>query len=341
MKLLFALTASLFLISCQKEDCKCPVIPTVTTIEPTDLTGVSALSGGNISNNGNSSITERGVVWNTSPNPSIALSTRTSDGVGTGTYSSSISGLSPNTKYYLRAYASNAVGTGYGNEITFNTNDIDLKNGLVAFYPFSGNSGDSSGNNNHGTNFGASLVADRNGNANSAYSFDGISNYIQIPDAPSFNFSTTKQISVAFWVKLEATKGYAGIITKWGPLGKEDDDFQISFNAGATKIGLNVNSSTNTAIPNSILETTDFGLNSWAHFVMECDATGGTMKLYKNGALIASGPAQNSIVKTNTPIHIGRSNSLPNNFFTKMSIDNIRIYNRVLKASEITYLATK
>jgi hypothetical protein len=60
-------------------------------------------------------------VWSTSQNPTIALSTKTSDGTGSGTFTSNISSLAANTTYYVKAYATNSVGTSYGNEITFTT----------------------------------------------------------------------------------------------------------------------------------------------------------------------------------------------------------------------------
>ena len=85
-----------------------------------NYSSTTANSGGNITDGG-ASVTARGVVWNTSQNPTIALSTKTIDGTGTGNFSSAISGLTPNTTYYLRAYATNSAGTAYGNEITFTT----------------------------------------------------------------------------------------------------------------------------------------------------------------------------------------------------------------------------
>ena len=80
-----------------------------------------AKSGGTISSDGGSTITNKGIVWGTTSNPTISLSTKTSDGTGTGLFQSSITGLALNTKYYVRAYATNNAGTGYGNEISFNT----------------------------------------------------------------------------------------------------------------------------------------------------------------------------------------------------------------------------
>ena len=70
-------------------------------------------------------------------------------------------------------------------------------NGLVGYWPFNGNANDESGNGNHGTVNGATLTTDRNGNANAAYSFDGISNFIEVINSPSINI-TGSQLSICF-----------------------------------------------------------------------------------------------------------------------------------------------
>ena len=95
-----------------------PLIITTTSIS--NKTASSATSGGNITNDGGSAITARGVCWNTSPNPTTANS-KTSDGTGTGSFTSSITGLTENTTYFVRAYAVNSQGTVYGNEVSFIT----------------------------------------------------------------------------------------------------------------------------------------------------------------------------------------------------------------------------
>jgi len=94
-------------------------ISTDTVIE---ITSTSAKSGGNISSDGGATVTTRGVVWATSQNPTISLSTKTSNGTGTGAFTSELSSLAANTTYYVRAYATNSAGTAYGNEVSFKTN---------------------------------------------------------------------------------------------------------------------------------------------------------------------------------------------------------------------------
>ncbi len=94
-------------------------LPTLTTTVASAITSSTASSGGTISNDGGATITAKGVCWSTSINPTIALTTKTNDGTGTATFTSNISSLTPGTMYYVRAYATNSVGTSYGNEITF------------------------------------------------------------------------------------------------------------------------------------------------------------------------------------------------------------------------------
>lgn len=94
------------------------------SISSTNISAATASITTTINSDGGNSITSRGVVWNTSINPTIALSTKTSSGTGTGTFTASLSGLTASTVYYIRTYATNANGTVYGNEISFTTTGI-------------------------------------------------------------------------------------------------------------------------------------------------------------------------------------------------------------------------
>jgi uncharacterized protein (TIGR02145 family) len=98
------------------------IAPVLTTSPVSFITLISASSGGYISSEGWSAVTSRGVVWGTSTNPTILSSPKTIDGSGKGIYESKLNELLPSTQYYVRAYATNNAGTGYGNEISFNTN---------------------------------------------------------------------------------------------------------------------------------------------------------------------------------------------------------------------------
>jgi uncharacterized protein (TIGR02145 family) len=93
-------------------------LPVLTTTVISNTTQTGAVSGGNITYAGSSSITARGICWSTTTSPTIANS-KTTDGSGVGSFTSNISGLTAGTTYYVRAYATNASGTSYGNEVSF------------------------------------------------------------------------------------------------------------------------------------------------------------------------------------------------------------------------------
>jgi len=114
--LLLIMFLTFFFITCKKTNNNQIV---VTTTDVSSVTQNSAISGGDVTGSG-STITSRGVCWSVQPSPSVAGDT-TKNGSGTGTFTSNIKGLSVNTKYYLRAYATGTSGTIYGNELTFTT----------------------------------------------------------------------------------------------------------------------------------------------------------------------------------------------------------------------------
>jgi uncharacterized protein (TIGR02145 family) len=98
-------------------------VPTLTTVTVNTITDNSASSGGNITSNGGAAVTARGVCWSTSPGPTTANSI-TNDGSGSGSFNSTLSGLNATTTYYVRAYATNSIGTAYGNEVSFTTSAV-------------------------------------------------------------------------------------------------------------------------------------------------------------------------------------------------------------------------
>lgn len=115
------LAASIIFSGCDKDDDD-KSIPVLSTTVITEVTQSTATSGGSITNAGGAKITARGVCWSTNQTPTITDS-KTEDGTGEGSFTSSISGLQPNTTYYVRAYATNSVGTGYGSALSFTTVD--------------------------------------------------------------------------------------------------------------------------------------------------------------------------------------------------------------------------
>jgi hypothetical protein len=98
--------------------------PTVSTASITNIRTISASGGGSVLSDGGLPVTARGVVWSAVQDPTIALSTKTSNGSGIGSFSSAISGLAPGTTYYIRAYATNSSGTSYGLLQAFTTQNL-------------------------------------------------------------------------------------------------------------------------------------------------------------------------------------------------------------------------
>lgn len=148
-KLLFSiLTAAIVMIgfSCKKEDDKV-ILPSITTTTLTEITDTSATTGGTITSNGGADIISSGVCWSTSENPTIA-DNHTTDVPVNNAFISKIKGLKGGKNYYIRAYATNSVGTSYGEQLQLSTtiktqtitlgasyaNDVyySLKNGVVS-----------------------------------------------------------------------------------------------------------------------------------------------------------------------------------------------------------------
>ena len=100
--------------------------PVVITNDVSEVQATTAICGGNVTSDGGATVTARGVCWSTSQNPTISNS-KTVDGTGTGSFTSTITGLTKNTTYYVRAYATNSIGTSYGEQKTFTTVANDSK----------------------------------------------------------------------------------------------------------------------------------------------------------------------------------------------------------------------
>jgi hypothetical protein len=199
--------------------------------------------------------------------------------------------------------------------------DSTLANGLVTYYPFNGNANDEGGNGNNGVLYGASLIADRFGNTNSAYHFDGINDYVRIADSNSLNI--TGNLTISTWI---CTNDSSNIIfsnmleiTPHSGYSLRLSNGKIRFMSGDQS--LYGNSSVNT--------------NLWTHVAVTLSGTNAT--LYVKGVFDTSGtvgvPTASSVDQT-----IGASYTPW--YFLNGSIDDVRVYNRALSYSEIQELAT-
>jgi len=221
-----------------------------------------------------------------------------------------------------------------------------LSNGLVAFYPFTGNANDSSGNGNDGIINGAILTSDRLGNLNSAYSFNGYQE-ITAPDKNYLNITGDMSISAWFYSAGPPTfRTSHTIVTK-----------RVSIDAGMPYLlcinyqyGINNNSDYKKPMFVSdfsysygyqyLQSTIDVTNNKWCHLV--CTISGTTLKIYLDGLEILSTPVDNTKrVANNGSLIIGGGARIdkPAEEFVG-NLDEVRIYNRALTQQEITYLAT-
>ena len=196
----------------------------LVTASITNIASNSAISGGDISGDNGLPVLIRGICWNTYPEPTIAHF-KTSDGTGTGAFTSQLSVLMPSTTYYIRAYATNISGTTYGEEISFTTLPrTDPSECLIAWYPFNGDAAEATGYGANGTVNGAILTEDRFGNPNSAFYFNGIDNSITIPG----NLAITNSFTISFWAYPERESGYSNVLTD-GNINYGGNDFLINF----------------------------------------------------------------------------------------------------------------
>jgi len=209
-------------------------------------------------------------------------------------------------------------------------------NGLVGYWPFNGNANDESGNGNKGILHGVTLTNDRFGNANKAYNFDGVSNYIDVADANSLDFGTTTSFTVACWIKTAGTNNvFHGIVTKstvapstelgW-QFGSQYNKLQNEFGGGTTT----ANFTGNTLIND----------NNWHLAIFIVDRVSNTSSYYIDGnfdkSLVSTNFSLN--VSNSRPMYIGADRQLGSPYFFNGSIDDIRIYNRALNQSEIAAL---
>lgn len=111
------LSAVVFLSGCKKD----PVLPTVSTVAPAEVTSTSAVAGGNVLSDGRAAITERGICWSESANPTVDDNKKIVNESGTGVFSVDITGLEKATTYHVRAFAVNSVGISYGEDLQFTT----------------------------------------------------------------------------------------------------------------------------------------------------------------------------------------------------------------------------
>ena len=230
----------------------------------------------------------------------------------------------------------------------FGIANAEINDGLVAYYPFSGNTNDESGNGNNGTVNGATLVPDKFGNANSAYRFNGTNSFIYIGKPVPLSVAARNEITLVAWINpsVYPSSDNLGMIIgsqcdQCGTAGAAihlDGRYMhggipggIHFQIGLENYGWSTTSSegtTGVAVP----------LNQWSHVVATWKS-GNTKKVYINGLLVTNWPTVwtgNIKYNSNTEMDIGKQSDLGRYF--NGFIDDARVYNRALSASEVQQL---
>jgi hypothetical protein len=197
-------------------------------------------------------------------------------------------------------------------------------NGLIGYYPFNGNANDESMNTNHGTVSGASLVTDRFSKSNQAYSFNGSSNYISLPNTYDF---MPKSINLWFNASNANYSDWVSIITSDNPnLTKGLIAGMIKEINGSLKMQLSIC---------NIRDTFDISINTW-HNINIFTGSDRSVKFFLDGKFISSHTHSSYLTSVDglNKIIIGATRSAASRFF-KGAIDDIRVYNRELTSTEV------
>ncbi|MBL7703561.1 MAG: LamG domain-containing protein [Ferruginibacter sp.] len=229
----------------------------------------------------------------------------------------------------------------------FSTAQVNLDKGLQAYYPFDGNAHDKSGNNNHPVFNNAVITTDRFGNPNSAYHFNGVYQYMRIPNKPSLNFG--KEISLSVWVR--PTGFYYGIchasqlISKGGG-NYNDGNYALRFDDALYTLGTGCDGGVCDTIHQNFRGTGtvlkpyggDFvKKNQWYNVLYTND--GRMARLYVNCELKYEVPFPETFTNTED-LFFGKSDDEIFPFWLNGDLDDVRIYNRALNNKEITALCS-
>lgn len=214
---------------------------------------------------------------------------------------------------------------------------VNLNQGLVAYYPFNGNANDASGNNINGIVTNATLTTDRTGVPNNAYYFDGASSYIQLPYNNLYNFAPQDTFSISVWVLPD--QGYTwpaqALVVKSPP---NPDFYQSNWNYGSYI--LSYKAMTGFAANNFLNGTTVFtSTTCWYNIIVIYK--NGAWDLYVDGVLEAEDLSRTKYILQDGPassIALGKKGESFGDWY-KGKMDEVRIYNRALNPDEINFIA--
>ncbi|MCF8254994.1 MAG: gliding motility-associated C-terminal domain-containing protein [Bacteroidia bacterium] len=242
-----------------------------------------------------------------------------------------------NATYYLRrtlyeCIALDTVSVSVTNNCCLTcSSPYQLNNGVVACYPFNGNSNDESGYGNHAQAYNAALAPDRFNVANRAYQFNGFSSYLEVPNSSSIQ-SPGGNLSFTFWARVSNWNFNAGV--QYTPiLSKSNATSSAQYRAMIRSNGLYVMADGNSFSP---IIGSNTNTNTWYFFTIT--VSNDSVYYYRNGTLL--GFATGSVPYTlnnSTPLRLGR-NDVNTQVFFNGRLDEVRIYGRTLSAAEILSL---
>jgi hypothetical protein len=211
-------------------------------------------------------------------------------------------------------------------------------NGLINYWPFSGNANDASGNGNNGTVSGATLGIDRNGNSNSCYDFNGQGDFIQCQ--PLLQLDNSPYMTLSCWFKIEGqntnldcVNGCAQYLMSQGlDAATGNSFFGLAYNQSVVPYAFGIANGYSNLFINSLAGSADF--SSWNHLVFVFSF--GVNKLYLNGSLVATNNYMGVVSSPNLPLFFGKYNgdaSFP--YYLNGKLDDIGVWNRALTEAEV------
>jgi Concanavalin A-like lectin/glucanases superfamily/Secretion system C-terminal sorting domain len=246
--------------------------------------------------------------------------------VGLGNYSGFLyKGLMDEVRIYDRAISYDEVKELYGQPL------VDIKKGLVAYYPFNGKDKDESGNDYHVQSNSATLTNDRFGKPNSAYHFNGTSSFMSVPYNTPF---VSENHSISAWIKTSKVSGYGRIVVLPNQGGQH---FSLNVNTVVPKkasIYFDNSDGSGATVAYSTKDVTD---GAWHHLVGIINMTDKKMNVYLDGILDGTINVTKTPISSTSPLQIGRFSESEPEYF-EGDIDDIRIYNRAINNAEVKEL---
>lgn len=202
--------------------------------------------------------------------------------------------------------------------------------GLVGWWPFNGNANDESGNGNNGTVNGATLTTDRNGSGNSAYSFDGVNDYILSPGGANY---INDSLTISFWI-YNTTNSFSN--AELICIGSSSSTY---YGVVCSNLGTRLNYGRGCGETTQTNANSPFSLNTWNHIVIRSFAAPNQTEVYLNGNFRGYASNSNPAGCSNSNLYFGVDIFSVAEYYLGL-LDDIGIWNRALTPQEITDLYT-